>query len=129
MRLTTAKGALAEVRDFHLPYIALGLTRAERLLGRPEPSPAAILHPTNPLASEDAYFNPGDPWWQKNYVSSLVGWKQRTGVRIIQIIRDLYVLQRPDWSPAGFSKVFADQFRGIAPHVDGWLTSSLHVRQ
>lgn len=133
MRLTTAKGILAEARYFHTPYIALGLTRTERLpgrlLGRPEPSPAAILHPTDPPAPGDAYFNPGDLWWQKNYGPSLAGLKQRTGVRIIQMIHDLYVLQRPDWSPAGFSKVFADQFRGIAPHVDGWLTSSAHVRQ
>ena len=49
-------------------------------------------------------------------------------MRILQMIHDLYVLERPDWQPSGFSDVFAAQFQGIAPHVDQWLTSSVHVK-
>jgi len=105
----------------------------ERLLlagDRPSASAsAAPLQPVEPPAAGDVFFNPGDLWWQKDYVSSLARLKQRTGVRIVQMIHDLYVLQRPEWSPRGFSQVFADQVRGIAPHVDRWLTSSAQVRE
>jgi glycosyltransferase involved in cell wall biosynthesis len=130
MRLASVRGILREGRYFHLPYLALGLTRMEGLLApadRSFPS-QLVLHPVEPPTHEDAYFNPGDLWWQKDYVAALAGLKKRTGVRIVQMIHDLYVLQRPEWSPRGFSEVFARQFRGIAPHVDGWLTSSAHVK-
>ncbi len=129
MRVATFSGILAEARYFHLPYLALGLSRTEWLLGgRAALAPAAALQPVAPPTAQDAYFNPGDLWWQKGYVAALADLKKRTGVRIVQMIHDLYVLQRPDWSPSGFSDVFARQFRGIAPHVDGWLTSSAFVK-
>lgn len=129
-RLATPAGVLAEARYFHIPYLALGLSRTEWLLeiGHYSSPPSAALQPMAPPTAGDAYFNPGDLWWQKGYVAALCDLKKRTGVRIVQMIHDLYVLQRPDWSPAGFSKVFTRQFRGIAPHVDGWLTSSAFVK-
>lgn len=129
MRLATPRGILTEARYFHVPYLALGLSRTESLLGRRSASvPGDALQPVAPPTSLDAYFNPGDLWWQKGYVAALADLKRQTGVRIVQMIHDLYVLQRPEWSPSGFSDVFARQFRGIAPHVDGWLTSSAFVR-
>ena len=130
MRLASVRGILTEGRYFHLPYLALGLTRMEGLLAPADRSLPSqmVLQPVEPPTDEDAYFNPGDLWWQKDYVAALAGLKKRTGVRIVQMIHDLYVLQRPEWSPRGFSDVFARQFRGIAPHVDGWLTSSAHVK-
>lgn len=130
VRLATPSGLLAEARYFHLPYIAIGATRLERLCFRvPEwlaGEPA--LQPVAPPAQGDTFFNPGDLWWQKGYATSLAGLKERTGVRVVQMIHDLYVLERPDWSPRGFSRVFNRQLKGIAPHVDRWLTSSAHVK-
>lgn len=130
MRLATLRGVLAEGRYFHVPYLALGLSRTERLLDRATGGLAlgVSLQPVEPPTASDTLFNPGDLWWQKRYVESLAGLKKRTGVRIVQMIHDLYVLERPDWSPSGFSGVFTRQFRGIAPHVDRWLTSSAHVK-
>jgi glycosyltransferase involved in cell wall biosynthesis len=130
MRLASGREIIEAGRYFHLPYLALGLAHLERLLApadRSSPSPM-VLQPVEPPTAEDAYFNPGDLWWQNDYAAALAGLKKRTGVRIVQMIHDLYVLQRPEWSPRGFSAVFARQFRGIAPHVDGWLTSSAYVK-
>ena len=87
------------------------------------------MRPVDPPAAGDTLFNPGDLWWQKRYAACVAGLKERTGVRIVQMIHDLYVLQRPDWSPRGFSSVFIRQFQGIAPHVDRWLTSSAYVKE
>jgi glycosyltransferase involved in cell wall biosynthesis len=130
MRLATPAGLLAEARYFHLPYIAIGAARLERFFFRAPEWPAGepALQPVAPPAPGDTFFNPGDLWWQKCYATSLAGLKERTGVRIVQMIHDLYVLERPDWSPRGFSSVFIRQFQGVAPHVDRWLTSSGHVK-
>jgi len=130
MRLAGVGGLLAEARYFHLPYIAIGATRLERLVfpGPEWPAGEPALQPVAPPVAGDTLFNPGDLWWQRRYAASLAALKQRTGVRIVQMIHDLYVLERPDWSPGGFSRVFARQLQGIAPHVDRWLTSSAHVK-
>ena len=131
MRLATPGGVMAEARYFHAPYIAIGGARLERLLfAAPEwPAGEPALQPAAPPDAGDTLFNPGDLWWQKRYAACLAGLKERTGVRIVQMIHDLYVLQRPDWSPSGFSRVFGLQLRGIAPHVDRWLTSSAYVKE
>jgi glycosyltransferase involved in cell wall biosynthesis len=130
MRLATPGGLLAEARYFHLPYIAIGTARLERFLFPAQEWPLGepALQRAAPPVSGDTLFNPGDLWWQKRYAASLAGLKERTGVRIVQMIHDLYVLERPDWSPRGFSNVFIRQFQGIAPHVDRWLTSSADVK-
>jgi glycosyltransferase involved in cell wall biosynthesis len=131
MRLATPAGLMAEARYFHAPYIALGAARLERFFFASQEWPAgeAALQPVAPPQAGDTLFNPGDLWWQKRYAASLGGLKERTGVRIVQMIHDLYVLQRPEWSPPGFSSVFRRQFQGVAPHVDRWLTSSAHVKE
>lgn len=130
MRLAGIGGLLAEARYFHLPYVAIGVARLERLVfPAPEwPAGERALQPIAPPVAGDTLFNPGDLWWQRHYAASLASLKERTGVRIVQMIHDLYVLERPEWSPGGFSKVFARQLQGIAPHVDRWLTSSAYVK-
>jgi len=131
MRLAKLGGLVAEARYFHVPYIALGAARLERFLvpSLERPAGELALQPVDPPAAGDTLFNPGDLWWQKRYAACVAGLKERTGVRIVQMIHDLYVLQRPDWSPRGFSSVFIRQFQGIAPHVDRWLTSSAYVKK
>lgn len=133
LRLATLPGMMSEGRHFHLPYLAVGLTRMEGLIeawtdgaaGRSLPA----LDIVAPPGAQDALFHPGDLWWQKKYVATVAGLKKRTGVRIVQMIHDLYLIERPEWTPAGAVRVFAGQFHGIAPSVDCWLTSSQFVRQ
>lgn len=133
LRLATLPEIMAEGRYFHLPYLAAGLTRTEGLIeawtgggpGRSRPE----LDIVAPPGAHDALFNPGDLWWQKKYVATVAGLKARTGVRIVQMIHDLYLIERPEWTPADSVRVFAGQLHGIAPNVDCWLTSSQFVRQ
>jgi len=133
LRLATLPGIMSEGRYFHLPYLAAGLTRMEGLVeawtegaaGRSQPA----LEIVAPPGAHDALFNPGDLWWQKKYVATVAGLKARTGVRIVQMIHDLYLIERPEWTPADAVRVFAGQLHGIAPSVDCWLTSSQFVRQ
>lgn len=133
LRLATLPEMLSEGRHFHLPYLAAGLTRMEGLIeawtegtaGRSSPA----LDIVAPPGAHDTLFNPGDLWWQKKYVATVAGLKARTGVRIVQMIHDLYLIERPEWTPAGAVRVFAEQLHGIAPSVDCWLTSSQFVRQ
>ncbi len=133
LRLATLPEMLSEGRHFHLPYLAAGLTRMEGLIeawtegtaGRSSPALDIVALP----GAHDTLFNPGDLWWQKKYVATVAGLKARTGVRIVQMIHDLYLIERPEWTPAGAVRVFAEQLHGIAPSVDCWLTSSQFVRQ
>jgi glycosyltransferase involved in cell wall biosynthesis len=118
LRRAPLRGLLAEGRYFHVPYLALGLARAG----------AASLRPVDPPGPQDAYYSPGDLWWQKGYAARLGGLKRRTGMRLLQVVHDFHVEEREDWSPGGFSKVFARELRAIAPHVDHWLTSSHAVK-
>lgn len=133
LRLATLPEIMSEGRYFHLPYLAAGLTRMEGLIeawtegaaGRSRPE----LDLVAPPGAHDTLFNPGDLWWQKKYVAKVAGLKKRTGVRIVQMIHDLYLIERPEWTPADSVRIFAAQFQGIAPSVDCWLTSSQFVRQ
>ena len=133
LRLAILPEMLSEGRYFHLPYLAAGLTRMEGLIEAWTEGAARRSLPTldivAPPGSQDALFNPGDLWWQKKYVATVAGLKKRTGVRIVQMIHDLYLIERPEWTPAGAVRVFAEQLHGIAPSVDCWLTSSQFVKQ
>ncbi len=132
LRLATLPEMMSEGRHFHLPYLAAGLTRMEGLIeawtegAARESSPALDI--VAPPGAQDALFNPGDLWWQKKYAATVAGLKKRTGVRIVQMIHDLYLIERPEWTPAGAVRIFARQLHGIAPSVDCWLTSSQFVR-
>lgn len=133
LRLATLPEIVSEGRHFHLPYLAAGLTRMEGLIEAWTEGAARRSLPAldivAPPGAQDALFNPGDLWWQKKYVATVAGLKARTGVRIVQMIHDLYLIERPEWTPAGAVRVFAEQLHGIAPSVDCWLTSSQFVRQ
>lgn len=133
LRLATLPEMLSEGRYFHLPYLAAGLTRMEGLLEAWTEGTARRSLPAldivAPPGAHDTLFNPGDLWWQKKYVATVAGLKARTGVRIVQMIHDLYLIERPEWTPADSVRIFAGQLHGIAPSVDCWLTSSQFVRQ
>lgn len=127
LRRGTTRGLLREGRYFHLPYLLAGLTRTERRFGVGDASATPQLRAVAPPTEADVWFSPGDLWWQPGYASALAGLKERTGVRILQMVHDLYVFDRPAWSPRGFSRVFARQLRDIAPFADHWLASSAGV--
>jgi len=119
LRRAALSGVLSEGRLFHLPYLLLGWTGHAG-------SPVESVPPPGP---QDTLFNPGDLWWQKKYAASIGGLKARTGVRIVQMIHDLYLIERPEWTPADEVRVFADQLRGIAPVVDRWLVGSQFMKR
>lgn len=119
LRRAPFRGLVREGRYFHIPYLVRGLAQ------RSTSSLTAIAPP----GPNDAFFSPGDLWWQAGYAAALARLKQRTGVRLLQAVHDFYVEQRRDWSPAGFSQVFARELSAIAPHVDHWLTPSQAVKR
>ncbi len=131
LRLATLPEMLSEGRYFHLPYLAAGLTRMEGLIeswtegaaGRSLPA----LDIVAPPGAHDTLFNPGDLWWQKKYVATVAGLKARTGVRIVQMIHDLYLIERPEWTPAGPSGFCRAASRNRPER--GLLADQLAVRQ
>lgn len=131
MRLAKLRPLLADARYYHIPYILLGLTRLEAVVewafsGR-WPRSKTLLEPAPPPGPSDVLFNSGDLWWQKKYVSVLLDLQARTGVRIVQMIHDLFVIDRPEWFKPGFARLFKGEFEKLAPHVDRWLTNSRFV--
>ena len=54
--------------------------------------------------------------------------RKRTGVRFVQLVHDLFAIDRPDWTHPQFGHVIAGEFKRLAPHVDGWLTTSRFVQ-
>ncbi|MFZ5784750.1 MAG: glycosyltransferase [Pseudomonadota bacterium] len=119
LRRSPWRGLARDGRYYHVPYLALGLVR-----GRP-----MRLRPVAPPGPHDVYYNPGDLWWQPGYAAAISALKHRTGLRILQVVHDFHVEERHDWSPHGFSKVFARELRAVAPHVDHWLTASQAVKE
>lgn len=132
LRLASLQEMVSEGRYFHLPYLAAGLTRMEGLIealtegaaGRSSP----VLDIVAPPGALDTLFNPGDLWWQKKYVATVAGLKKRTGVRIVQMIHDLYLIERPEWTPADAVRVFRRAASGDRPER-GLLADQLAVRQ
>lgn len=131
MRRAGLRLLLADARYYHIPYIALGLLRLDSLVewffGGRRPGRLPPLQPAPLPGPRDVLFNPGDLWWQKKYVSVLVGLQARTGVRLVQMIHDLFVIERPEWFQPGFARLFTGEFEKLAPHVDRWLTNSRFV--
>jgi glycosyltransferase involved in cell wall biosynthesis len=107
-----------DLRWFHLPYLPLGVLAAVL------PSLPAVPLP----GPNDTLFNPGDLWWQRQFASFTLDLKARTGVRVVQMIHDLFVLERPDWFDPRFARDFTSVFPRLAPGVDRWLTNSGYVR-
>ncbi|HYD06889.1 MAG TPA: glycosyltransferase family 1 protein [Reyranella sp.] len=118
LRRASLAGVLSEGRYFHLPYLARGWLLES----------GASLEIAPPPGAGDTLFNPGDLWWQKRYADRVAGLKNRTGVRLVQMIHDLYLIERPEWTPAAEVRVFADQLTAIAPVVDRWLVNSQFMK-
>lgn len=131
MRLAGLRPLLVDTRYYHIPYILLGMLRLDSLVewffGRRRPQPLPSLEPAPSPGPRDVLFNIGDLWWQKKYVKALIHLKARTGVRIVQMIHDLFVIERPEWFQPGFARLFTEEFETLAPHVDRWLTNSHFV--
>ena len=132
MRLAPLQGLRAEAKYFHLPYIFLGQvglgSLAEAWFTRQRPRAMPPLHLMPPPDPKDTLFNPGDFWCHDGYVDALVGLKHRTGVRLVQFIHDLFVVEHPEWSHPRFGRLLVDGLVRLAPQVDGWLTNSQFVR-
>jgi hypothetical protein len=131
MRLAGLRPLLADTRYYHIPYILLGMLRLDAMVewffARRRPRPLPPLEPAAVPGPRDVLFNSGDLWWQRKYVSVLIGLQARTGVRIVQMIHDLFVIERPEWFQPGFARLFTGEFEKLAPHVDRWLTNSRFV--
>lgn len=131
MRIARPTALLTDTRYYHIPYVLLGWMRLEAVVewvfsGR-WPQPLGSLQPTPEPGPRDVLFNSGDLWWQKKYVSVLLSLQARTGVRVVQMIHDLFVLEQPQWFQPGFARLFKAEFENLAPHVDRWLTNSRFV--
>jgi glycosyltransferase involved in cell wall biosynthesis len=131
MRLARLRPLLADTRYYHIPYILLGMLRLDAMVewffARRRPRPLPPLEPAAVPGPRDVLFNSGDLWWQRKYVSVLLGLQARTDVRIVQMIHDLFVIERPEWFQPGFARLFTGEFEKLAPHVDRWLTNSRFV--
>lgn len=132
MRLASRDKLRRELRYFHLPYViggALGLEAAiEALFARQVPGRRSALRTIAALSPSDSFFNPGDFWCHDGYVGSMIEMSRRTGMRYMQLVHDLFAIDRPDWTHPQFGHVIAGEFGRLAPHVDKWLATSKFVR-
>lgn len=132
MRLASRSKLRRELRYFHLPYViggALGLEAAiEAHFSRQIPRRRPALRTITGLSASDSFFNPGDFWCHDGYVGSMIEMSRRTGMRYVQLVHDLFAIDRPDWTHPQFGHVIAGEFGRLAPHVDRWFTTSEFVR-
>ena len=49
-------------------------------------------------------------------------------MRFVQLVHDLFAIDRPDWTHPQFGHVIVGEFGRLAPHVDRWLATSQFVR-
>ncbi|MBM3651222.1 MAG: glycosyltransferase family 4 protein [Alphaproteobacteria bacterium] len=122
---------LADSRYFHIPYAYFSVWRFERLVeaffARRWPSRLPPLEPVPPPGPDDVIFHPGDLFWEKRGVDVLIALKARTGVRLVTMIHDLIVVERPDWCHPSAPRLFTGAIEKLAPHVDRWMTNSAFV--
>lgn len=133
MRHARSGGPLSDVALVHVPYFLLGLSRlaplVEAWFGRRLPTALPSLEVVPEPGPQDMFFNPGDLWWQNHYAPFVLGLKARTGVKVVQMIHDLFFIERPDWFSPTFARTFPSTFGGVAPGVDRWLTNSTFVTE
>lgn len=133
MRQARRRGPSSDMAIVHVPYFLLGRARLASLVeawfGRRLPTALPPLDVVPEPGPQDTFFNPGDLWWQKHYAPFLLGLKARTGVKIVQMIHDLFFLERPDWASPTFKHTFVSTFGRVAPGVDRWLTNSTFVKE
>ena len=132
MRFASPGKLRRELRSFHLPYVIGGALRleaaTEALFSRRLPGRRPTLRTIPAPDASDAFFNPGDFWCHDGYVASMVEMSSRTGMRFVQLVHDLFAIDRPDWTHPQFGHVIVGEFGRLAPHVDRWLATSKYVR-
>lgn len=133
MRQARPGGPLSDMRIIHVPYFLLGRAHLARLVeawfSRRSPTALPSLEVVREPGPQDMFFNSGDLWWQNHYAPFVLRLKARTGVKVVQLIHDLFFIERPDWFSPAFARTFASTFGGVAPGVDRWLTNSTFVRE
>lgn len=133
MRRARPGGPLSDMRIIHVPYFLLGLAGlaplVEAWFGKRVPIALPPLEVVREPGPQDVFFNPGDLWWQNHYASFVLRLKARTGVRVVQMIHDLFFIERPDWFSPTFARTFTSTFDGVAPGVDRWLANSTFVKE
>jgi glycosyltransferase involved in cell wall biosynthesis len=133
MRQARPMGPLSDVTMIHVPYFMLGLARlaplVEAWFGRRLPRALPSLEVVREPGPQDMFFNPGDLWWQNYYAPYVLRLKARTGVKVVQMIHDLFFIERPDWFSSTFARTFPSSFGGVAPVVDRWLANSTFVKE
>lgn len=132
MRFASPGKLQRELRYFQIPYVIAGALRleaaVEALFSRRLPGPMPALRTVPAPDGSDAFFNPGDFWCHDGYVESIIETRKRTGMRIVQLVHDLFAIDHPDWTHPGFGHVITGEFARLAPHVDGWLATSRFVQ-
>lgn len=133
MRHARRGGPSSDMAIVHVPYFLLGRARlapvVEAWFGRRLPTALPPLEVVRDPGPQDTFFNPGDLWWQKHYAPFVLGLKARTGVKVVQMIHDLFFIERPDWASPTFVRTFTSTFGAVAPCVDRWLTNSTFVKE
>ncbi len=133
MRQARRRGPLSDMAIVHAPYFLLGHARlaplVEAWFGRRLPTALPPLEVVREPGPQDTFFNPGDLWWQNYYAPFVLRLKARTGVRVVQMIHDLFFIERPDWASPTFVRTFTSTFSEAAPGVDRWLTNSAFVKE
>lgn len=132
MRLASPSRLRRELRYFHVPYAIAGTLGLEALIeglfARQNLARRTALRTLPDMTASDTFFNPGDFWCHEGYVKSIIDVKRRTGMRVAQLVHDLFANERPDWTHPGFGHVITGEFERLSPHVDMWLATSNFVR-
>ena len=133
MRQARPRGPLSDMTIIHVPYFLLGLAHlaplVEAWFRRRLPTALPSLEVVREPGPQDMFFNPGDLWWQNHYAPFVLRLKARTGVKVVQMIHDLFFIERPDWFSPTFARTFPSTFGRAAPGVDRWLTNSTFVKE
>lgn len=133
MRQARPRGPSSDMAIVHVPYYLLGLAHlaplVEAWFGRRLPTTLPPLEVVREPGPQDMFFNSGDLWWQNHYAPFVLGLKARTGVKVVQMIHDLFFIERPDWFSPTFARVFPSTFGKVAPGVDRWLANSTFVKE
>lgn len=131
MALTTIEGLRRDGRRFHTPYVLAGFAGLDWFVEAwfAKSWPPAIARPASILdpSPADVLFNPGDYWCHRTYVDDVVALRRRTGVRIVQLIHDVFAVDHPEWAHPGFVREIVGQLKRLAPNVDRWITNSRFV--
>lgn len=134
MRLGPLRGLAGDLRLYHLPYAYFGLWRLEWLVeaffARGWPSRwRYAVEPAPPPGPRDVLFHPGDLFWQRRAPAALVGLRTETGVRLVELVHDLFVFENPEWFDDDLVRLCTTGLSTVAPHVDRWVTNSGFVKE